>query len=262
MPDRIIRESALASESLGMVSDFAERLFFRLTVVADDYGRFNANVSVIRGRCMPLVAGATARRIKTALAELQDVKAIQLYSVDDKLYGCFDGWKRHQRTREGRPKFPPPPDYVDPPQVAASCGESPQVAALFENGNVNENENGNVNDQDLSPSSADAASGNEWTDSLWLLSFLKEQQTAFNGTHLPQLIQHDFWADLSEAVNGIDLPFVKPEFAKMAIWLRDNPRKRPTAKGVRKFVSGWLERAAERRRRERNGYGEKNSKPR
>jgi hypothetical protein len=138
MPDRIIRESALTSESLARVSDFAERLFFRLTIIADDYGRFNGNVSVIRGRCMPIVPNATEKRIESALEELVHVDSIRLYDVEAKRFGHFVKWTDHQRTRQGKPKFPEPPPF------AASRGESPQVAAqvVFENGNENGHGNG------------------------------------------------------------------------------------------------------------------------
>jgi hypothetical protein len=92
----------------------------------------------------------------------------------------------------------------------------------------------------------------EWADSPWLLKFLKEQ-TTFNGQHLPRLLSHDYWADLSETTNGLALPFVTREFAKMSIWLRDNPRRQPTPVGIRRFVAGWLQRAYEHDRRSSDG---------
>lgn len=102
----------------------------------------------------------------------------------------------------------------------------------------------------LPASSAGAAASpdEEFRDSPWLSSFLKEQ-TAFNGNLLPRLIHHDFWADVGDACNGIDVGFLRVEFAQMAIWLRENPRKAPTPKGVRQFVAGWLLRAADKRGR-------------
>ena len=105
-------------------------------------------------------------------------------------------------------------------------------------------------DQLLPPSSAATAASpeEEFKDSPWLISFLKEQ-TTFNGNLLLRLIHHDFWGDLSEACNGIDANFLRVEFAAMSIWIRDNRRKAPTPNGVRRFVTNWLRKAAERRRR-------------
>jgi hypothetical protein len=141
MPDRIIRESANTSESLAALSDFAERLFWRLTTVSDDYGCWNANAAVIRGRCMPLVANATERRIEAALEEMARVQSARFYEVDGKRYGHFVNWARYQRPREGsKRKFPEPPPFAE------SRGDSPRGAALSvsvsENVKVSENGNG------------------------------------------------------------------------------------------------------------------------
>jgi len=100
----------------------------------------------------------------------------------------------------------------------------------------------------LSDQDQEGESEGDWSDSPWLLKFLKEQ-TTFIGDRLPRLLNHDYWADVSEVVNGLTQEFVSREFAKMGVWLRDNPARAPTAKGVRRFVSGWLERAYEKQRR-------------
>ena len=86
-------------------------------------------------------------------------------------------------------------------------------------------------------------------DDLWLKTFIETQQHTFNGTHVPFLTNHKFWDDVSEAVNGLAPAFITAEFAKMSIWLTDNPQKAPTPKGVRRFVAGWLQRAADQERR-------------
>jgi len=108
MPDRIIRERMLTSETLGSVGDFAERLFWRLVVVADDFGRFAAQPAVLFGRTMPLVAGATMRRFEHALFELVAVKAIALYEVGGKKYGHFPNFAESNRSRATTSKYPSP----------------------------------------------------------------------------------------------------------------------------------------------------------
>lgn len=119
MPDRLIRESALTSESLGQLSDFAERLFWRLTTAADDYGRFIANPAVVSGRCVPLVSGANLRRIKDALIELETADTIRLYEADGKQFGYFPAWSKYQQTRAKKSKYP------DPPASANKCLQVP-----------------------------------------------------------------------------------------------------------------------------------------
>jgi hypothetical protein len=81
-----------------------------------------------------------------------------------------------------------------------------------------------------------------WADCPWLLAFLNSQQV-FAAGRAVKLIDHDFWANVSEILNGLDQGFIRREFAKMDNWLRDNPQRMPTPRGVRKFVANWLERA-------------------
>ena len=109
MPDRFIRESALTSESLSRLSDFAERLFWRLTTIADDFGRFNANPAVVAGRAMPLVNGATPKKVESLLLELHANGSIQLYEAAGGRFGYFPSWEKHQITRARVSKHPEPP---------------------------------------------------------------------------------------------------------------------------------------------------------
>ena len=53
MPNRWLRDSILTSRTLAELSDFGERLFFRLLVVSDDFGRFNSDpaIGVRQVRC-------------------------------------------------------------------------------------------------------------------------------------------------------------------------------------------------------------------
>lgn len=81
----------------------------------------------------------------------------------------------------------------------------------------------------------------------WLVECLWEQR-AFEEPHLAYLLDNDFWDDVSELANGLSRQFVSAEFTRMRRWLDENPGRRPTPKGVRRFVRRWFERAAERAR--------------
>lgn len=102
-----------------------------------------------------------------------------------------------------------------------------------------------------SPSSQERDSAT-WEDetSLWLRDFLLTEQHTFEKDRIAGLINSEWWVDLSDAINGVTLDFLRVEFAKMALWLSDNPKRAPLKRGVRRFVWHWLERAAERRRKE------------
>lgn len=123
MPNRIIHEKACSSRTLDQLSDFAERLFWRLTVKADDYGRFDFDPRWIMGQCFPLQIGRLAvEALEAGLAELIDADLIRSYEVDGRVYAYFTKWKRYQRERNSKPKYP------DPPQLAADGGSRARVS--------------------------------------------------------------------------------------------------------------------------------------
>lgn len=109
MPTRFIRESCTTSPNLNTISDGAERLFWRLITVADDFGRFEADPRIIAGRCYPLRTSAGICKQMTAyVSELVKHQLIQCYTVNDRVYGVFITWAKHQRTRAQHSKYPPP----------------------------------------------------------------------------------------------------------------------------------------------------------
>lgn len=84
-------------------------------------------------------------------------------------------------------------------------------------------------------------------EDLWLKNLI-EQQPHFQHAIEP-LSDFSWWEDIAAALNGIEPSFIQPEFSKMSAWLRENPGRRPTTKGARRFIRSWLERARENQRR-------------
>lgn len=118
MPNRWIRESARTSKNLNEVSDFAERLFWRLITTADDYGRFLACGSIVKAACFPLMDTIRVEKIEKALAELVDKCLIRLYLVGERRYGVFLKWIEHQGApRSKYSKYPDPADYPSDSQT-------------------------------------------------------------------------------------------------------------------------------------------------
>jgi len=109
MPNRILHESICTSESLSHVSESAELLFYRLLVNADDYGRFDARPAVIRARCFPLrLHEWPEERVLATLGELEAAGVVVAYQAEGHGYGAFVNWRRFQRIRAARSKFPSP----------------------------------------------------------------------------------------------------------------------------------------------------------
>ena len=67
----------------------------------------------------------------------------------------------------------------------------------------------------------------------------------------------EYYTVTNEQIQGwqqsVPLVDVKSELRKMQLWLEGNPKKRKTARGITRFITGWLV-------REQNSK-EKNSKP-
>ncbi len=85
----------------------------------------------------------------------------------------------------------------------------------------------------------------------WLETLIRGQRSlALSELELTALLDHKWWDLVAESLDGIDEPFMRKQLATMALWLQENPRKRPRpGRGWKKFMRGWLERAQERERK-------------
>lgn len=127
----MIRESALTSATLYRLSDGAERMFFRLTLVADDFGRFDAEPQILKARCFPRWPDQRLpmKRVVGLYAELE-AELVTSYVVDGRRYGFFNTWDKHQQRRAKTSKYPDPsPDNIcthplaDVPVVGVVIGD-------------------------------------------------------------------------------------------------------------------------------------------
>jgi hypothetical protein len=125
VPTRDIKESCRTSRTLAKISAHAERLFWRMTTYADDYGRMPADVDVIRAACFPVMLDAVREnQVAAWLDELAGVDLIRFYSSEDgKRYAFFPTWGFHQRTRAKHSKYPAPTD-------ANTCRQMPADVAV------------------------------------------------------------------------------------------------------------------------------------
>lgn len=108
MPTRIIRDGILTSERVNLLSANAELFYRRLMSVADDYGRFSANLMLLRASCYPLKLDSVKEdSIKKHLAECVGAGLIVLYTFEGKPYLEMQDFG--QRIN-GKSKYPPAPD--------------------------------------------------------------------------------------------------------------------------------------------------------
>lgn len=113
MPNRIIKESINEDRELNRLSPFAQDLFKRLITYGDDYGRFNADIEMMRVRLYPReIDTVTLEDLDIALTELSGESFVQFYTstARKEIYGCMPKWEEHQRVRDSRQKIPEPGD--------------------------------------------------------------------------------------------------------------------------------------------------------
>jgi hypothetical protein len=109
MPNRIIKESICASDSLDQLSWFEECFFYRLIVNCDDFGRMDARPAVLKARLFPLKDRITLKEVSSALTKLASVGCVSLYlGYDGKPYLHLPAWEVHQTIRAKRSKYPDP----------------------------------------------------------------------------------------------------------------------------------------------------------
>ena len=109
MPNRFIRESCRTSPNLALLSHGAERFFWRLITVADDFGRFEAAPDVLLCACFPkLLDRVKITHIKDWLTEVVTCQLVTTYVRESRTYAFFNTWDKHQRTRAKHSKYPAP----------------------------------------------------------------------------------------------------------------------------------------------------------
>lgn len=121
MPTRILRDWT-DSDAVNSLSAEGERLFVRIIMKADDYGRLSANPRLLRPLLYPLLLDQVREAdLQRWIAECVRAGLVRLYSVEGKQYLFVVNFG--QRLRNTRQKYPGPPGE-DPPQLAASCRNS------------------------------------------------------------------------------------------------------------------------------------------
>jgi len=107
---RVIRKGFVDSDRVNSLSWFAECVYHRLLLVADDYGLFDARPAFLRSLLFGLKLDAVREAdLQRALADVERAGLVRFYSVDGKPYLQLLNYG--QRT-QSKPRFPLPPDWA------------------------------------------------------------------------------------------------------------------------------------------------------
>lgn len=219
MPNRVIKETIRTSKSVNALSDFEFRLWMYLITYVDDHGRGSADAELLKGLVFPRRKGVTEKQIQTALDSLANTGMVILYEYDGEPYFYFPNWDKHQRIQNKHSKFPDPPEESLSPSLTVSHRESP----LESNPTIIQSEsNPTINSTE---SQAPAVLTLPLVD----------------GSDYP--ITQDDIDEWSDAFPNVD---VLQQLKAMKLWLKDNPTKKKTQKGIRRFVTNWLDKEQNR----------------
>lgn len=104
MPNRILRDWTDSAKFEGLSAE-AERLFGRLLMKADDYGRYHSTPKLVVAGCFPLNDDVTPADVTLWLAELEAKRLTIGYRTGQRGYVAIVNFR--QRLKRSVPKFPP-----------------------------------------------------------------------------------------------------------------------------------------------------------
>lgn len=116
MPNRILREGILTSPRMAKLG-WAEEVFYRrLMSVVDDYGRYFADVGLLRAACYPRQLNKVSDSdVGKWLGACQDAALVRVYQVEGEGYIALLDF--NQQVRAKKSKFP------DMPSVCAAVAQ-------------------------------------------------------------------------------------------------------------------------------------------
>ena len=110
MPCRYIREEYLTSERVDLLDVREERFYFRLFLVVDDFGRFEANEKLLKSKVFPLKEDVRATDITRWLTACEKAGLIRLYTASGKRYLSIERFAQTRANcRSTKSKYPEPP---------------------------------------------------------------------------------------------------------------------------------------------------------
>lgn len=109
MPQRILRDGILDSRAVSSLSDDGQILYYRLISIVDDYGRYEADIDVVRVKCFPLLLDRwPLSRVSSALTDVSTMRTsdgqelIKIYTVKSKTYLEINNFCQRLRAKTSR----------------------------------------------------------------------------------------------------------------------------------------------------------------
>ena len=218
MPNRLLRDGICTSDAMNELTPEEEVLFYRLLVVADDYGHMDGRPAILKASCFPLKDSATVKTITAWVDGLKQKRLIASYEAEGKQFIAVMRWENRVRTH---PKYPLPADD-DLRRFAAVCQQS----------------------ADMLPAECGLGLGLGKG-----MGASKPNDVRFEaGTWTVPDLLREKWQEAYPAV------LIDKELASAASWLLSNPKNAKS--NYARFLTNWLTRAQDRAGRSPKGRGD------
>ena len=94
MPNRIVREGFLDSERVDQLDWFAECVYHRMLLAADDAGRLDGRSSVLKSRLFPLKARLREREVERAVRQIEQAGLLERWSCQGREVLQLTTWRK------------------------------------------------------------------------------------------------------------------------------------------------------------------------
>lgn len=119
MPNRIIREGMLTSRRVDKIFGITELFYRRLQQIVDDYGRFEADPTLIRAKVFPKrINDIKEKQIVEWLTKCVQADLLQIYKVKGIMFLEVKDFRQHIRAKKS---IYPSPDERDAEQENCRC---------------------------------------------------------------------------------------------------------------------------------------------
>ena len=227
---RMIKPECFTSETLAKVSRDSRYTFAGLWTLADDFGVLPDMPKTIAGMLFPHDDDVTTPQMNEWLDALAGIGVIGRVVYNSKHYIVLPGWNEHQKIdHPGKFRHIPEEALTETlarlsrdtretlaPQKPETRSQKPETTSCPEPAN-------GADSRTEEPILGFPVNGDLKNREWWLT------QTRLN--------------TYSEAFPNMD---VLAEFRKARLWLENNPTRRKTAKGMPRFLQGWIERSNNR----------------
>ena len=240
MLNRKISMNRAVAELYNSVGPDGVLFYTWLFAYLDVEGRVHGDPQVLKGLVCPRIAGITPEVIRQTAAKAHELGLIEWYEFEGEAYICFPKFNENQpglrRKREPPSELPGPTGNL-PAMIRQPAGNDPaEIRPKRREWKGREGKRNKSNDPAKSKAVLEIVSAGDET-------FCVTEEMV------------DAWR---KAFPGID---VIAQLRSANQWQIDNPDKRKTKKGCRRFLGSWMRNAQDRPARSNNGQSHGNEKP-